>query len=155
VNRTGEKSIQYTLPDYERLVGRQFLGRRTGDSDRPRLHHGVFGLFTFKVDLKNLLSNGVFALGGDLGDSTMGTRWKQNSVSSNERVLENSTPNVTTRDVVTNVLGGVELPLVLSVERGNRNSSRNINGFGDVGDLLQRSLNTVVYTIEQTRSKLD
>jgi hypothetical protein len=31
---------------------------------------------------------------------------KQNSVSSNERVLENSTPNVTTRDVFNNVLGG-------------------------------------------------
>lgn len=72
-----------------------------------------------------------------------------------EGVFENGSPDVTASDVIANLLGWGKLPLLLAVQRRNSNTARNIDGLGNVSNILERSLNTVVDTVEQARAELD
>lgn len=55
-------------------------------------------------------------------------------MSVDEGVLEDRSPDITTRDVVANLQSRSELPLLVSVERGDSDTARNVNRLGDLGD---------------------
>lgn len=55
-------------------------------------------------------------------------------MSVDEGVLENGSPDVTTRDVVANLEDGGELPLLLTVERRDGDTAGNVDGARDVGN---------------------
>ncbi|KAI6766620.1 hypothetical protein HG531_011842 [Fusarium graminearum] len=152
---TGEKGIEDSLADNERLIGRLLVVGRTGHSDGPGLHHGVLGLLAIELDLENVVDDSVLALGGDLGNSSSGAGREQNLVVGKERVLKDGTPNITTREVVADLDGGRELPLLVAVEGRNGDTAGNVNGLGHLGNGLERTLDTVVDTVEQTGAELD
>lgn len=72
-----------------------------------------------------------------------------------ERVLEDCSPGVTTRDVVANLELRSELPLPLAVKGRDGDTTGNVDGSRDVGDVFQGSLDTIVNAVEKTRSELD
>jgi hypothetical protein len=72
-----------------------------------------------------------------------------------ERVLKDGTPNITTREVVADLDGRCELPLLFTVEGRNGDTAGNVNGFGHLGNGLEGTLNTIVDTVEQTGTELD
>lgn len=91
------------MTDNEWLVGRQLLVGWTGHPYGPLVHHAVLGLGAVEVKLQDLLVNGVATLLGDAGDGTLGTGRQQNPMFAEETVLEDSTKDVTTSDVVSNL----------------------------------------------------
>lgn len=146
---TGEEGIQHTLADDEGLVGGQLLGGGAGHTDGPRLHHGVLCLLAIELDLEDLLLDGVATLGGDLGNDTPRTGREQDAVGVDERVLEDGTPDITAGDVIADLLGGGELPLLLPVERRDGDTAGDIDGARNAGDRLERTLDTVVDVVEE------
>lgn len=76
-------------------------------------------------------------------------------MSGDERVLVDGTPDVTAGDVVADLHGGGEIPLLLAVESRDSDTARNVDALCDAGNGLQRTLNTIVDVVEQTRTELD
>lgn len=150
-----EEGVQHTLTDDEGSIGRLLLGCWTRHPHRPCLHHAVLGLLAIELDLEDLLVDGVVALVGNPGDGSTGARWEENLVDGNEGVLEDSTPDVTTGDVVTDAHRGCELPLLGAVESGDMDTTRDVDAVGVLGDLLEGSLNTIVDVVEQAGAELD
>lgn len=72
-----------------------------------------------------------------------------------EGVFKDGTPNITSGNVVANLLGGGELPLLLAVESGDRDATRNVDSPRDLGDASKRALDTIVNTVQQTGTELD
>jgi hypothetical protein len=152
---TGEKGVEDSLTDNEGLIGGLLVVGGTGHSDGPGLHHGVLGLLAIELNLENVVDNGVLALGGDLGYGSSGARREQNLVVGKERVLENGTPDITAREVVADLDGGCELPLLLAVEGRDGDTAGDVDGLGHLGNGLEGTLDTVVDTVEQTGAELD
>ncbi len=120
------------------------------------MHHAVLGLGAVEIKLQDLLVNGVAALLGDTGNGTLGAGRQQNLVFTEQTVLEDSTENVTTGDVVANLQGaGCEVPLLLAVESGQVDTTGNVNAIRVVGDTLEGTLDTIVDGLHKTRAKLD
>ena len=65
------------------------------------------------------------------------------------------TPDVTARDVVANLHGGREVPLLLAVKGGCGDAAGDVDALGHLRDLLEGTLNTIVDIVEQTGSELD
>lgn len=73
-----------------------------------------------------------------------------------QAVLEYNTPNVTTGDVVANLeASGLVLPLLLTVQRIDGNTTGDVDTVGLFGDGLEGSLNTIVNCLHQTGTELD
>jgi hypothetical protein len=66
-----------------------------------------------------------------------------------EGVLEDGTPDITAGDVVADLLGRGELPLLLPVECGDGDTAGDIDGARNAGDGLERTLDTVVDVVEE------
>ena len=76
-------------------------------------------------------------------------------MSVDEGVLEDGSPNVTTRNVVANLENRGELPLLVPVERRDGDTAGNVNGLGDFGDRCQGTLDTIVDAVEEARAEFD
>jgi hypothetical protein len=153
---TREQRIEDTLSDNQRAIGRELLSRRTGHPHRPSVHHAVLSLGTVEVKLQDLLINSVASFVGDAGNGTLGAGWEQDLVLAEKTVLENGTEDVAAGDVVADLeLAGCEVPLLLTVERGQVDTAGNVNAVGVVGDTLERALDTVVNGLHQTGAELD
>lgn len=153
---TGEKRVQDSLADDKRRVRTELVVDRSGYTDRPLVHHAELGLLSIKLDLENLLINGVAASLGNPGDGTACSGGKKNFVLVEKRVLPDDTEDITASDVVADlVLGRLEIPLLGSVKGWNIDTTRNVDAVGDVGDTLQRALNTVVDGFHETRAKFN
>lgn len=76
-------------------------------------------------------------------------------MSGNEGVLVDRAPDVTARDVVSDLECRGEVPLLLAVESICGDATRDVNALGDVGDLLEGSLNTVIDVVEKTGAEFD
>lgn len=153
---TGEEGVEDTLTDNEGRVGAELVVYGTRDTDGPLLHHAVLGLLALEFNLENLLVDGVLSSLCDTGDGTASSGRKKDLVVVEQRVFPDGTENVTTSDVVADlVLGGLELPLSLAVQGRHVDTTGNVNAVGDVRDGLERALNTVVNGLHQTRAELD
>lgn len=109
------------------------------------MHHAVLGLGAVKVELQNLLLNGIAAFARDTRDGTLGARRQQNLVIADERVLDNSAEDVTAGDVVSDlVLARREVPLLLTVESRNVDTAGDVDAVCSLGDALEGTLDTVV-----------
>ena len=70
-------------------------------------------------------------------------------MSVDEGVLEDGSPDVTTRNVIANLENRGELPLLVPVERRDGDTAGNVNGLGDFGNRCQGTLDTIVDTVEE------
>jgi hypothetical protein len=152
---TGKEGVEHPLADNEGLVRGQLLGRGSGNSHGPGLEHGVVRLLALELDLEQVLGDSVLALGGNLGDDTAGAGREEDAVRRDEGVLEDCAPNITAGDVIANLQRRGELPLLLAVNGRDGDAARDVDRAGDLGDVLQGSLDTVVDTVEETGSELD
>jgi hypothetical protein len=90
----------------------------TRHADGPSLHHSEFGLLALELNLQQLLFDGEATSGGYPRDGTAGTRGQEDLVVVHQAVLEHSTPNVTTGDVIADLeASGLVLPFLLAVQR--------------------------------------
>ena len=120
------------------------------------MHHAVLGLGAIEIKLQDLLVDGVAALLGDAGNGTLGTGRQQNPMFAEQTVLEDSTEDVATSDVVADLEGtGCEIPLLLAVKSGQVDTTGNVDAVGVVGDALEGTLDTVVDGLHKTRAQLD
>ena len=126
---TREQGVEDSLANNEGLVGGTLLGHGSGYTDGPGLQHAVGGGGAVKLNLEDLLLDGIFSLFGDLGDGTPGARGQQDLVDPDEGVLEDGSPDVTTGDVIADLGGGGELPLLSAVD------GRGVDSTGDVDTL--------------------
>jgi hypothetical protein len=153
---TGEKRVEHTLSDNQRAVRRQLLGRRTGNTHGPAVHHAVLGLGAVEVELQNLLVDGVAALLGDAGDGTLGAGREQDLVLAEQTVLEDGAKDITSSDVVADLeLAGCKVPLLLAVEGGQIDTSGDVDAVCVVGNALERALDAVVDGLHETGAELD
>lgn len=72
-----------------------------------------------------------------------------------EGVLEDGSEDVTAGDVVADLGSRGEVPLLGAVERGNRDTTRDVDALGRFRDLLERALDTVVDVVQQAGAELD
>lgn len=72
-----------------------------------------------------------------------------------EGVLVNRTPDVAAGEVVANLGRGGEVPLLLAVEGVGVDASGDVDALGQLRNLLEGSLDTVVDVVEQTGTELD
>jgi len=153
---TGEEGVEDTLTDNEGRVGTELVVDGTRDTDGPLLHHAVLGLLALEFNLEDLLVDGVASSLGDAGDGAASSGRKEDLVVAEQRVLPDGTENVTTSDVVANLVASrLEVPLSLTVQGGHVDTTRNVDAVGDVRDTLERALNTIVNGLHQTGTELD
>lgn len=109
-----------------------------------------------ELDFQELLLHRVAAGFCYPGDGTLGTGWKQDLVFVDQAVLENGTPDVTTRDMIADlVVSGLEVPFPLTIQRIYPNTTGDIDRPRLCRDLSQGSLDTVIDRFHQTGAKLD
>jgi hypothetical protein len=66
-------------------------------------------------------------------------------VIADERVLDDGTEYIAAGDVVSNlVVARCKVPLLLAVEGGDVDTTRDVDAVGSLGDALERALDTVV-----------
>ena len=73
-----------------------------------------------------------------------------------QRILEYSPKAITTRDVVSflEITTGLELPLLLPIQRGHINATGNVYAVAHIADALQWSLDPIVDRLHQSRAQL-
>lgn len=153
---TREESIQHSLADNEGRIGGLSVTDGAGHTDGPSLHHAELGLLAFKLDLQKLLIHSIATGGGDAGNGTAGTRGQKDLVVVHQAVLEHGTPNVSSSNVVADLeVDRLEIPLLLTIQRIDANTTGNVDTLGLVGDSTEGSLNTVVDRLHQTGAQLD
>lgn len=109
------------------------------------MHHAVFRLLAIKLDLEDLLVHSVTACFCDACDCTPSSWWQHDLVVVEKRILENTSENITTSDVIANLeLAGRKVPLLGSTEGRHVDTTRNVDALGLVGDTLEWSLDTIV-----------
>lgn len=64
-----------------------------------------------------------------------------------EGVFKDGSPDVTAGNVVANLLGGCKFPELLAIQGGNRDTARNVDALGDVGNGSQGALDTIVNSV--------
>lgn len=73
-----------------------------------------------------------------------------------QTVFEDSTPDITTCDMVANLeIGRSELPFLFPIESRKRYAAGNIDAVCFLGDSFERTLNTVVDSFHKTRAELN
>lgn len=152
---TGEKSIQYSLADDEGRIRRLPITDRTRHTDGPGLHHTKLGLLALELNFQKLFLHRVATLGGDAGNSTPSAGRQEDFVVVDQAVLEDGTPNVSTRDMIADLeVDGLEVPLLLAIESIDPNTTGDVDTLGLVGDSSEGSLNAVIDGLHQTRTEL-
>lgn len=131
------------------------LGRRARDADGPCLHHAKLGLLAVELDLKDLVDDGVAALVGNAGDGAAGARGEEDLVDGDKGVLVDGAPDVAAGDVVADLHGWGEVPLLLAVEGGGDDAAGDVDALGHVGDLLEGPLDAVVDVVQEAGAELD
>lgn len=76
-------------------------------------------------------------------------------MSGDEGVFVDGAPDVTAGQVVADLGGGGEVPLLLAVEGVGSDTTGDVDALGHLRDLLEGSLDTIVDVVEQTGAKLD
>lgn len=153
---TREQGVQHSLTDNERCVRRELLVDRSGHTDRPGVHHAVFRLDSIELNFQQLLLDSVASRLGYAGDGTPRAGREDDLVVVHQAVLENGTPDVTTGDVIADlVLAGLEVPLLLTIQGVNRDTTGDVDTLGLVRDRLQGPLNSIVNRFHQTGAQLD
>lgn len=151
----GEQGVQHTLTNNEGAVGGLLLSGGTRHTNGPGLHHAVLGLVAVELDLEDLLVDGVAALGGDLGDGSSRARREEDLVGCDEGVLVDGAPDIAAREVVADLHVRGEVPLLLAVEGIRGDATGDVDALGEIGDLLEGSLDTVVDVVEQAGAEFD
>lgn len=109
-----------------------------------------------KLDLQQLLVNGVAAGRRNAGDGAARPGRQQDFVLPQQAVLPDDAPDITTGDVVANLeVGGLEVPFLGTVKGGDRDAAGNVNASGGGADALQRALNTIINGLHQPGTELD
>jgi hypothetical protein len=153
---TGKKGVKHTLADDERPVRRKLLGTWARHTNRPLVHHAVFGLDSVELELQNLRVHGVAALVCKTGNGSLGTRRQHDLMVVDQTVLENTTEDISAGDVVSDlVCARGEVPLLGAVESGDVNTAGNVDAVRRVGNALERALDAVVDGLHETRAELD
>ena len=120
------------------------------------MHHAVLGLGAVEVELEDLLVDGVATLFGNASYGTLCAGRQQDLVLVEQTVLEDSTEDIAASDVVANLeRAGGKFPLLLAVERGQVDTTGNVNAVCVVGDALKGTLDTVVDGLHETWAELD
>ena len=89
--------------------------------------------------------DGVRTLFDNVGDGTHSSRGHHNLVISNDGVFVDFSKDVSSGNVISDFeIDGIEIPLEFSIESGSVDSSRDVDGARELGDGLERSLNSVV-----------
>lgn len=153
---TREQRVQHSLSDNEWCVGGLLVGHRSGHTHRPDLHHAVLRLLALELDFQELLLHGVATGLSYPGDGTSGAGREQDLVVVHQAVFEDSTPDVTSGDVVADlVVARLEVPFPLTIQRIYSNATRDVDSAGICRDFLQGSLDTVVNRLHQTGAEFD
>lgn len=120
------------------------------------MHHAILSLGAVEVELQNHLVDGVATLFSDAGDGALCARRQEDLVLAEQTVLEDDTEDVSTSDMVANLeVTRCEIPLLLTVQSGNVDTTGNVDTIGDFGNALERALNTIVDGLEKTWAELD
>ena len=150
-----KEGIKDTLSSKKRVVARKFLGSGTGTTDGPVLDHGVVSGLTVELDLEDGVEEGVLTLSSNEGNlSTSGVGGKHDAVL-DEGVLLDNTEDITTGDVVASLGPGDEGPLVSFGEGLGFDTVGDEDALSLVGNILQRTLDTIEDTSHNTGTQLD
>ena len=149
----GEHGVNNSLAGAEGHLGGELLDVGATHTDGPLLHHGQFLLLALVgVDDGDGLQDGVGA-GLDVSDGAGDAMGNHDLVDGGGSLLDGA-DDVTAGDGVAHLGGGDEVPLLLSVQRRNLDASGD-GGAGDLHDLLQGTLDTVVNIFKQAGAKLN
>lgn len=140
-----EEGVQHTLSSEQREIGSKLLLDRSWSSDRPKLGHCMFSLLSFKFSLEDNIVDSVCSLLGNVCDGTTSSRSKHDRMLVEEGVLVYVSVDIATCDMISDlVIGRCEVPLCCSAQSIGIDTSRNVNGFGKLGNGFERSLNTIL-----------
>jgi len=98
------------------------------------------------------LAHSVFTLGHHLDKATGDFGGYHNSMLIEQIIFESSADNIATDDEVSNlkISVGVEKPKLILIKGGYVNTTRNEDRLGDGSDGLERALNTVENSLENS-----
>lgn len=105
----------------------------------------MFSLLSFKFSLQDDIVDGVCSLLGDVCDGTTSSGSKHDSMLVQEGVLVYVSIDIATCDMISDlVIGRCEVPLCCSAQSIGVDTSRNVDGFGKLGNGFERSLDTIL-----------
>ena len=144
-----EKCVDNTLSCYKRHLRRKFLLIRTTATNRPLLHHSQFFFAFFCFNNCNNIFYCKCAF-FDFLDCSF------NSVRNHDLLLYkncflNCTDHISCLYFISNLYSRNELPFQISLKRRNFNSSFQVVS-GNLHNIIQWSLDSVIDTCDQTRS---
>ena len=149
----GEHGVDDPLAGAQRHLGRELLLIGTANTDRPLLDHGQFLLLALVgVHRGHHFGDGV-GTALDLLDGARDAVGNHDLVHGGAGLLDGA-DDVAAGDLVAGLGSGLKLPLFLTVQRGHLNASCD-GGAGELHDLLQGALNTVVNIFQQAGAQLN
>ena len=151
----GEQGIEDALSGGQRVHWSELLGARSGGTHRPEMRHAdVNSLAGGGLDGGDALANGVLTLGLNLNDSSVGLGRSHDDMLVEKIVLEDVTNLVTASDegAGTHVGVGHERVEAVLVQGGQIDAARHEDGVGHLRNGLERALNSIENSLENTYS---
>ena len=152
----GEEGVQHTLTGGQRVDWSELLSARSGSTHGPEMRHtDVLALAVGGLDDGDALRNVVLTLRHDFNDSTVALGRSHDDMLTEEIILENVSELVSAGDEGTWALlevGNERVEFVL-VEGGQIDATGHENGIRDLGDGLERSLDSIEDSLENTYSQ--
>jgi len=149
----GEEGIEDTLTGGQRVHGSELLGARSGGTDGPEMRHAnVLLLAGGGLDDSDALRDSVLSLGHNLNDGTVALGRSHNEMLVEEIVLKNVTNLITASNEGAgghSEVGHEGVHAVL-IEGRKIDTTGHEDRTGDLGDGLERSLNSVKDSLENT-----
>jgi len=153
----GEEGIEDTLTGGQRVHGSELLSARSGGTDGPEMRHAdVLLLAVGGLNDGDALRDSVLSLGHDLNDCAAALGRSHNDMLVEEIVLENVTDLVTATDEGAGAHGvvGHEGVNAILIEGRKIDTTGHEDRARDLGDGLERSLNSVKDSLENTCTKV-
>ena len=149
----GEEGVQHTLTSRQRVHGGELLSARSGGTHRPEMRHAdIHSLAVDGLNDGDAVRHGVLSLRHHLNDGTRALGRSHDQMLVEEVILEDVTEFVTASADGTWALLGVrdEGVLAVLIKRGQIDATGHEDRVGDLSDSLQRSLNSIKDSLENT-----
>ena len=150
----GEKGIQDTLSGYQRNACRETFVGWSWNTNRPFLSKGdLFLAAVRKTNSYDRLQNGISSIRNSLNNLSLSSNCRRNhGFVKNGSCLLCLSNNSSCAYHISNLNGYVYIPFLGSVKGINADTTGNIFT-GGLGNLLQRTLDTIENIVDDSRSK--
>mmetsp|Transcript_40100 Transcript_40100/g.123888 ORF Transcript_40100/g.123888 Transcript_40100/m.123888 type:complete len:654 (-) Transcript_40100:17-1978(-) len=150
-----EEGVEDALAGEQRVVARLLLGDGARRADGPAVHQLDLLLLAVELDLHDVILERVVARLRDVRDAALHARRQHDGVVVQQGVLGDVTEDVAAGDHVADAHLGLEVPLLLAVERGHLDALGDEDVLDHAEDGVERALDAVEDLAHDARAELE